>query len=152
MKASMGEAKTDRFCRRFLQTMDPLQAGRDCWVKDPYEVLQRPQVQQKLDRARACVNREIRREDVIRRLAQLCFGGAGDAARLAFLQPGEEAQLDELELSAVTEFKRGSNGTVEVKLVDRVKALQLLYELLGGEKMGLSEFYEALEQAGEETL
>lgn len=152
MKAKKSAAQQDDFCRRFLQTMDPLQAGQECGVKDPYAALEEAAVQQRLDRARAYVRRDIRREDVIRRLAELCFGRANDAVQLAFLKPGEEKDLAQLELSAVAEFKRGTNGALEVKLVDRVKALQLLYELLGGEEMGLSEFYEALEQAGEDTL
>ena len=149
MKVSREEAKQERFCQSFLQTMDPLQAARESGVKDPYVTLEDPAVQQKLERARAYVGREIRREDVIRRLAQLCFGRVNDAVRLAFLQPGEEQQLGTLELSAVAELKRGSNGALEVKLVDRIKALQLLHELLGGGEMDISEFYEALEQAGE---
>ena len=37
-----------------------------------------------------------------------------------------------MDLSAVAEFKRNGNGTVEVKFVDRVKALSALYDMLGG--------------------
>ena len=45
---------------------------------------------------------------------------------------GEElGGLDKLDLSAVTEFKRNHNGTVELKFVDRLAALQWLLERVG---------------------
>ena len=51
----------------------------------------------------------------------------------------------------MAEFKRGANGTVEIKFVDRVKALGALYEMLGGgDENEAAEFLQALEQAGEE--
>lgn len=53
--------------------------------------------------------------------------------------------------AAVAEFKRNGNGTVEVKFVDRVKALSALYDMLGGgDADEAAEFLQALEQAGEE--
>ena len=43
------------------------------------------------------------------------------------------------------------NRTVEVKFVDRVKALSALYDMLGGgDADEAAEFLQALEQAGEE--
>ena len=60
-------------------------------------------------------------------------------------------RVQRMDLSAVSEIKRGANGAVEVKFVDRVKALGVLYEMLGsGGEDETEEFLQALEQAGEE--
>lgn len=95
--------------------------------------------------------KEIGREDVIRALAQLAFGRANHGVELAYLENATPQRIRRMDLSAVAEFKRGSNGTVEVKLVDRVKALGALYEMLGsGGESETEEFFRALEEAGEE--
>ena len=72
---------------------------------------------------------QLRREEVLRRLAQLAFGRANDAVRLA-LRPGE-VDPEELDLSAVAEFKVTDKGGVEVKLADRVQALETLCTQIG---------------------
>ena len=84
--------------------------------------------------------------DALRRLAQLAFGRANDAVRLA-LSP-REVDPGELDLSAVAELKVTDKGGVEVKLVDRVRALETLCGLLGESgNGGAEELYRALEDA-----
>ena len=70
----------------------------------------------------------VNRTDVIRRLAELAFGKANDCARL-ILQ--EDTSLNKLDLSLLSEVKRNEKGTVEVKLVDRLKALEQLAAMVG---------------------
>ena len=57
----------------------------------------------------------------------LAFGRADDVLRLA-LRPGE-TELSGLDLTAVAEFKATEKG-LEIKLVDRLRALELLFSLL----------------------
>ena len=64
-----------------------------------------------------------RREEVIEQIEALAASRINDAVRLAFLTEEEMGLLDRLDLSAVTELKRNSNGTVELKFLDRLKAL-----------------------------
>ena len=128
------------FCRAFLRTMDPERAGTEAACG-----LGRQRVQERLEKLRGDLAGQIRREDAVRRLAQLAFGGAGDVMKLA-LNPGgvDPAELD---LSAVAEFKVTEKG-VEIKLVDRVRALATLCELLeSGGSGGAEELYQALEDA-----
>ena len=66
---------------------------------------------------------EIRRQDVTRRLAELAFGKANDCVKLAL---EEDLCLDDLDLSLLSEVKRNDKGTVEIKLIDRLKALEQL--------------------------
>lgn len=67
------------------------------------------------------------RDDVIRQLAAMAFGKANDCVLLALDQG--EARLEELDLSLLAGVKRNKDGSVEVKLVDRMQALRQLAEL-----------------------
>ena len=76
--------------------------------------------------------RKKKEEDVAARIAQLAFGKANDAVKLVFLDPEQPEQLEkieELDLSMVSEVKRGGNGSVEVKLLNRIALLELLAQL-----------------------
>ena len=84
---------------------------------------------------------KLTRADVARKLAELAYGRANDCATLV-LDPGADA--GKLDLSLLSEVKRSEKGAVEVKLLDRLKALEMLTVLTeeGGE--GLEEFLRAL--------
>jgi len=84
----------------------------------------------------------LTRQDVARRLAELAFGQANDCVRLVL---EENAPLKKLDLGLLSEVKRNDKGTVEVKLVDRLKALEQLALLAqeGGED--LESFLKALQ-------
>lgn len=133
------------FCRVYLETMDPERAAAAAGCRDGSALLGQPRIQERLETLRCGLAGQVRREDVIRRLAQLAFGGANDAMKLA-LGPGE-VDTEQMDLSAVAEFKVTEKG-VEVKLVDRVRALATLFELLEtGSGGGAEELYQALEDA-----
>ena len=89
---------------------------------------------------------QIRREDVTRRLAELAFGKANDCVRLAL---EDEPELSRLDLSLLSEVKRNEKGTVEIKLIDRLKALEQLAQAAGNDKDGAREFLRALQESGE---
>ena len=84
---------------------------------------------------------KLTRADVARKLAELAYGRANDCATLV-LDPGADA--GKLDLRLLSEVKRSEKGAVEVKLLDRLKALEMLTALTeeGGE--GLEEFLRAL--------
>lgn len=135
------------FCAAYLKTMDPERAAEACGCEDGFAMLARKRVRKRLEMMRGAVEGPLR-EDAVRRLAQLAFGRANDAALLA-LHP-QEADPAALDLSAVTELRVTDKGGVEVKLADRVRALESLYNLLdtGGEEA--QALYSALESAGRE--
>ena len=87
----------------------------------------------------------IRREDVTRRLAELAFGKANDCVKLAL---EENLCLDDLDLSLLSEVKRNDKGTVEIKLIDRLRALEQLAQTAGEERSDVDAFLQAL-QGGE---
>ena len=88
---------------------------------------------------------EVRRQDVTRRLAELAFGKANDCVRLAL---EDEPSLDRLDLSLLSEVKRNDKGTVEIKLIDRLRALEQLAEVAEEDSADMEAFLQAL-QGGE---
>ena len=88
---------------------------------------------------------DIRQQDVTRRLAELAFGRANDCVRLAL---EENLCLDTLDLSLLSEVKRNDKGTVEIKLIDRLRALEQLAQTTEGKQSDVDAFLQAL-QGGE---
>ena len=88
---------------------------------------------------------KVSREDVVRRLAELAFGRANDCVKLVL---DENTPLDKLDLSLLSEVKRNDKGTVEVRLVDRLRALEQLQALAGENGSDMESFLKALQ--GEE--
>ena len=144
------DGRTGAFCRRYLQCMDPELAAAAAGCGDGFALLESRTVCKRLERMRKAFAGQVRREDAVRRLAQLAFGRVNDAARLA-LHSGE-ADLETLDLSAVAELKVTDKGGVEIKLIDRIRALEALCGLLSEEKAeGAGELYRVLaDAAGEE--
>lgn len=91
-----------------------------------------------------------RREEVIEQIEALTASRINDAVRLAFLTEEEMGLLDRLDLSAVTELKRNSNGTVELKFLDRLAALQWLLER-AAEDPQAEKLYEALRDGAQQN-
>ena len=60
-----------------------------------------------------------------------------------------EEQVSTLDLWGVAEFKKGNNG-IEIKFTDRVKAISLLLEALGGGEDGMAALLDALDSCGAE--
>lgn len=84
---------------------------------------------------------DIRREDVVRRLAELAFGKANDCVRLVL---EEEPEVENLDLSLLSEVKRNEKGTVEVRLIDRLQVLRQLQAAAGEDKADMQAFLQAL--------
>ena len=89
------------------------------------------------------------REQIIKRMWRLANAGSGDAVKLACFPPEEWQDTDQLELEALTEFKRGSNGVVELKFVDRGRLLERLLDAVdhSGEDQ-VERFLQAMEGQG----
>jgi hypothetical protein len=102
----------------------------------------------RLERLRAGAGAQILREDAVRRLAELAFGRANDAAVLALDPAGQQGHLAELDLRAVSELKVTDKG-VEIKFLDRVRALEALGAILGEGGGGAEEFFRALAEESE---
>ena len=85
---------------------------------------------------------DLRQQDVTRRLAELAFGKANDCVRLAL---EDDPRLDKLDLSLLSEVKRNDKGTVEIKLIDRLRALEQLAEVAEEDNSDMEAFLQALQ-------
>jgi len=85
---------------------------------------------------------QVRQQDVTRRLAELAFGKANDCVRLAL---EDDPNLGKLDLSLLSEVKRNDKGTVEIKLIDRLRALEQLAAVAQEDNSDLESFLQALQ-------
>lgn len=90
---------------------------------------------------------DVGQKDVIRRLAELAFGKTNDCVRLALEENVDPQALD---LSLLSEVRRNDKGMVEVKLIDRLKVLQQLEQVIGKNTSDVTAFLQAV-QGGEKS-
>ena len=83
----------------------------------------------------------VQKRDIQRRLAELAFGRANDCVKLVL---EESPEVDALDLSLLSEVKRSDRGAVEVKLIDRLRALEALSGVVGSEEGEMKAFLQAL--------
>ena len=91
-------------------------------------------------------NGKVSRADVTRRLAELAFGKANDCVRLAL---EDDPQLGKLDLSLLSEVKRSDKGAVEVRLIDRLRVLEQLAQVIGKDDEDMASFLQAVQCGGE---
>ena len=133
-----------RFAAAYLRCFDADAAAAAVGRCDGIRLLETPAVQRELELQRKQC--DVGRRDVIRRLAQLAFGRANDCVRLVL----EEApDLDGLDLSLLSEVKRNEKGTVEVKLMDRIHALEQLLTVCSESADCAEAFFAAAEDVDE---
>ena len=89
------------------------------------------------------------REDVLGQMWKLANFRASDAVRLACFPENDWGDVKKMDLCGVTEFKRGANGVVELKFVDRGKLLERLLDAVdhSGE-LQIDRFLQAMEEGG----
>ena len=83
----------------------------------------------------------IQKRDIQRRPAELAFGRANDCVELVLEDCPE---VDTLDLSLLSEVKRNDKGTVEIRLIDRLQALEALSGMMGHEEGEMKAFLQAL--------
>ena len=90
------------------------------------------------------------REQILKRMWKLANADVGDAVRLACFPQEEWGTLEGMDLDALTEFKRGTNGVIELKFADRARLLERLLDAAdqSGEEQ-VDRFLRAMEEKGE---
>lgn len=78
---------------------------------------------------------------------RLAFGNVSDAVKLLSTVNPETLPLDEMDFFNVSEIRRLKDGAMEIKFFDRIKAIEKLEELSGGNSSGAVPFYKALEKS-----
>ena len=80
-------------------------------------------------------------------MAELAFGRANDCIKLVM---SSDPPMDKLDLSLLSEVKRSEKGAVEVRLIDRLRALEQLTLLAQENGQDLEQFLKALQPEAEE--
>ncbi len=93
------------------------------------------------------MRRKIKKADLMSMLYDLCFGSCNDAARLLYLEADKMETLGELDLRLVSELKRNTNGSIEIKLAGRTDLIQLLSDMLEDDSSGIENFFGAIDRA-----
>ena len=144
--ARIGVGDSRQFAAAYLRTMDAEYAARRIGQSDGASLLAEAEVQQQLSSRRAALKRQLLPEDVVRMLASLAFGRCNDCVKLV-LDP--ETPVELLDLTLLTEIKRNEKGTVEIKLLDRLAAIEQLSVLVSSDDETAAAFLSALSAAGE---
>lgn len=121
--AKLTREQRQRFAEAFLRTLDPDMAGQCAGREDGAALLGRRDVQLELQRQRLGWEGQLQAGDIKRRMAAIAFGRANDCVRLA-LEPN--CDVSDLDLTLLSEIRRSDKGLVEIKLCDRMEALQFL--------------------------
>ncbi|MFI3312860.1 MAG: terminase small subunit [Eubacteriales bacterium] len=137
----MTQSEKKTFVSAYLKTMDATVAAQMVGLGDGVGLLSRADIQDEVARQRQ--THQILPQDVTRRMQELAFGRANDCVKLA-LEEGYD--LDSLDLTLLSEIKRTDKGMVEIKLVDRMKALEFLAAQTGAKKDAAAEFFAAMGQ------
>lgn len=68
----------------------------------------------------------MERQKIMEELGRLAGYRCNDAVRLAFLKEEDAGKIGKLDLTGLTELKRSGNGAIEIRLVDRLRVLELM--------------------------
>lgn len=142
----MGVGESRAFAAAYLRTMDAEFAAKCIDREDGAALLGTEEVCRQLTDRRAALRRQLLPEDVVRMLAALAFGRCNDCVKLV-IDP--EPRIDGLDLTQLAEIKRNEKGTVEIKLVDRLAAIEQLAKLVASGDDTAADFLRALGAASE---
>lgn len=149
-KKKLSKKQAD-FCRFYVKTRNGREAARAAGFpvfpeQTANKLLSEKAVQKEITALEA--EEKTVEAELIAGYRRLAFGSAADAVRLLLSEnPAAEFDLDSLDLFMVSEIKRPKTGGMEIKFFDRLKALEKLAELKGGDKETAEPFYKALEKS-----
>lgn len=139
-------SREKEFCLCFVQTGDATLSAREAGFRDAVrtgrKLLCRERVVQELERLAAIQNR-ILGCMAATGYQRLAFGNASDAVSLVFEQEPDREKLGRMDLFLISELKRPKDGAMEIKLFDRVKALEKL-ETMSAESRTADSLFDAI--------
>lgn len=71
----------------------------------------------------------MEQQRIVRELRKLLNSKSNDAVKLAYFSQEDADRIDKLDLRGLVELKRSEKGAVEVKLIDRIRVIELLERL-----------------------
>ena len=124
--------KEKEFCRLTALCGEPSRAAYMAGYRHPerrwQQLLCREDIAAEIKRY-ASLLRSVYEDTAVGGLYRIAFGAHNDALRLLYRENLSDAELNDLDLSSVAEIKRTKDKSVEIKFVDRVKAIDKLNEI-----------------------
>lgn len=111
-------------------------------------LLQKKAVEKEILQQESLYHRICSPQELQAALRRVVFGSINDVLRL-FLH-GEELtdeEIDKLDLFMVAELKRSKDGGMEIKLLDRLKALDMMMQTEGSQQDGITTLLQALDSS-----
>ncbi len=124
------------FCRQFIRTRTAREAALAAGYTSAFAkkkaafLLDDPLIMQEILRLEKEEQTKSLKGQVTAGLIRAALGDIGDAVKLLVLSDEELlSSAEKLDLFCVTEIKRPKGGGIEIKLIDRIKALTALQEI-----------------------
>lgn len=148
--------KEKSFVRWYCATLNPREAA----VKAGYfegaedrglELLRKPKISAEIKRGLE-LEQETVRAKAVRGLLRAAFGSSADIVKFLCCEDVRllsEETIEGLDLFLISEIKRPRDGSLEIKLVDRLKALERLLELDEHSEDKAAPIYKALAEAAQ---
>jgi len=128
--------KEKEFCRFMAVYGEPMRAAKEAGYKHPENwprLVCREDIAAEIRGCSASL-RTVYQETAVSGLYRLAFGNPADALKLLYNENPSDKELEALDLSAVAEVRRTKDKSVEIKLYDRVKALDRLNDILNSSR------------------
>ena len=141
--------KEELFCRMFVACRNTKEAAIKAGFTSHPEItglllMAKKNIRKTIERLEN--ETKISSDEVRAGLRRIAFASSADAVRLLLTDDTSAIDIDSLDLFNVSEIKRAKGGGIEVKVFDRIKALEKLGEISGNRKSEEpSSFYAALE-------
>ena len=146
-------SKEEMFCKFYAETFNAkesaLRAGFSVFPeKNAFKMLKRKDIRNRIKQISGLCS-ELDCGNVEAGLKRIAFGSAADCFKLIFQSDEENLkQLESLDLFLISEIKKPRDGCIEIKLCDRLKALEKLAQLCETNTASSAQpFYKALEES-----
>ena len=139
------------FCRLYASCRN----AREAAFKAGYSVC--PEITARKLLSQSKIVKEVKRieneayassEEVRAGLRRIAFSSSADAVKLLLADNYDDIDVEALDLFNIAEIKRPKSGGIEIKLFDRIKALEKLGDISdNAENSSAKPFYAALEKS-----
>ena len=137
----VSKSRLRAFAAAYLRSMDPGRAAQSVGAGDGMRLLEDERAAEEIRGVRELLAKQFTPEDTVRRMVELAFGRANDCVRLAL---EEHPPIEALDLSLLQEIRRNDKGTVEIRLIDRMRVLERLLALERGGEDEAQAFFRAM--------
>ena len=77
----------------------------------------------------------LEHQEAIEKLRDIAYGQPNDTVKFLLEDPEKlMSSIGNMDLTMLSEIRKGANGILEIRLIDRLQAIKMLLEATGGEE------------------